>query len=398
MPIKRKNPQPTGVRGIKKDGPGRFLVRVTFRDPKTGKPRSRERVARTLEEAVRLKEQLRRNALEERSPSRRRFGDYAVQWLEERANELAESTKERYANALAHLTVEFGDYWIDALAPADIRGFQSRSLKNYAPSTINGWIHVLRHLLTMAEQDGLVRWNAARWVRVLRVGRTQGRRGKALGPEQFLRFFSTLRRLVENGRVSEDVERMLIVAGWSGMRLGELLALRFGDAEQGSLHIRRSVWKRVVKATKTDDPRVLAFSGPLASAVDEQRVALVRQQHPGLRSGLVFPADPERAVAAAKRRGVDEISWFRSGRSMNQAIRAVVEEAGLPPITLHSFRRTYENLLRQAGVDDLVRRSLAGWRSSATQTIYAGVDESERAAAVVAMESLLDSVLESASR
>lgn len=57
--------------------------------------------------------------------------------------------------------------------------------------------------------------------------------------------------------------------------------------------------------------------------------------------------------------------------------------------SLHSFRRTYENLLRQAGVDQLGRPSLAGWRSEEAQEIYAGVDQKERGAAAQALVRLV---------
>lgn len=43
-------------------------------------------------------------------------------------------------------------------------------------------------------------------------------------------------------------------------------------------------------------------------------------------------------------------------------------------ISAHSLRRTWENLLREAGVEQLVRRSMAGWRSEKAQAIYATVN------------------------
>jgi hypothetical protein len=50
-------------------------------------------------------------------------------------------------------------------------------------------------------------------------------------------------------------------------------------------------------------------------------------------------------------------------------------------VSPHSFRRTFENVLRKAGVDDLVRRSLAGWSTEEAQSIYATVDPEDRMAA-----------------
>lgn len=49
----------------------------------------------------------------------------------------------------------------------------------------------------------------------------------------------------------------------------------------------------------------------------------------------------------------------------------------------------WENLLRAAGVDQLVRRALAGWRSERAQEIYATVAKEERDAAGTAIVDLV---------
>ena len=51
---------------------------------------------------------------------------------------------------------------------------------------------------------------------------------------------------------------------------------------------------------------------------------------------------------------------------------------------------TFENLARLAGVDQMVRRSLAGWRSEEAQAIYAGVGREEREKAGTAMVRLVE--------
>jgi integrase len=83
------------------------------------------------------------------------------------------------------------------------------------------------------------------------------------------------------------------------------------------------------------------------------------------------------------------VSWFRSETVLDAPLRKVVKAAGITPISPHSLRRTYENLLRKAGVDDLVRRSMAGWRSEEAQRIYATVDPEERQAAARVLVALV---------
>ena len=68
----------------------------------------------------------------------------------------------------------------------------------------------------------------------------------------------------------------------------------------------------------------------------------------------------------------------------------MVKHAKVPAVSPHSFRRTQENLARKAGVDQLVRRAQAGWRTERAQAIYALVDNDEREAAGNAVVKLVE--------
>jgi integrase len=189
--------------------------------------------------------------------------------------------------------------------------------------------------------------------------------------------------------IAEDIARMLLTAAWTGMRRGELLALHWEDYVDQELRVERSVWRRQEKSTKTADPRRITVVPPLAQVLSAQRRWLIATQHPGLSSGLVFPASPLHAKAGAKRRGADEVSWYRSPTIFAGPMKKVVQAAKITDISAHSLRRTWENLLREAGVDQLVRRALAGWRTEKAQAIYATVAKGEREAAGEAIVSLV---------
>jgi len=83
------------------------------------------------------------------------------------------------------------------------------------------------------------------------------------------------------------------------------------------------------------------------------------------------------------------MSWYRSPTIFAKPLAMVVEATGIVAISAHSLRRTWENLARKAGVDQLVRRALAGWRTEKAQAIYATVDKSERDAAGAAFVGLV---------
>jgi integrase len=386
-------------------------------------------VAATLAEAVGLKSELKGEEPAYR-PARQRFENFVTQWSEVHGSELHRSTKVRYATSLAHACAEFGNVFVDGICPADIRKWMAKMVKTcpcgtvlrvtpdipiakvacpscghigpYARPTINGWLRILRVVFDDAVADGILDVNPARAVKTLPEGRTKGKRGTALNAKQFRSALRAIDALVEMKKrdrekkpkvrgtgISPEIARMLMVVAWTGMRRGELMALKWSDSVEGELCIERSVYRRGEKTTKTDDPRRITIVEPLAQTLEDQRRWLLQTQHPGLGSGLVFPASPQHAKAGATRRGVDELSWYRSPSVLDEPIRRVVAEAKIPPISPQSFRRTWENMLREAGVDQLVRRALAGWRTDKAQGIYATVDRSERDAASEAVVSFI---------
>ncbi|MBI2373841.1 MAG: site-specific integrase [Deltaproteobacteria bacterium] len=308
-----------------------------------------------------------------------RFAAFAEQWATTNAARLATSTRERYTRSICLAVTHLGDQFVDSLTPSDVRRYIDAIAPGKSPATVNGHLRVLRTVLEPLVEDEILTRNPARKVRGLPEKRTRGKRGTALSPSELRRFIEAAKELEAEGVIAPDIVRMILALAWTGMRRGELLALRFEDWKDGELTIERAAWRGEEKGTKTDDPRKIAVVGPLEALLVEQREWLKATQHEGAKSGLVFPASRKHAVAEYRRTGT--LNWIRTGSVLDHPIAKIVKRAKVPAVSCHSFRRTWENLLRQAGVDTLVRRSLAGWRTDDAQAIYASVDPSERAQA-----------------
>lgn len=389
MPITSHRLKSTCVKGILMDEEGRYIVRARWTDERTGKRRKREKiVAGTLAQALVVKEEMVGQEETIEKPTRQRFSDYAEQWIEEHAKEVNESTRVYRNVALAHAIIGLGDYYVDALETADIRRWKTNAIGEYSPSTINGWHRVVKQVLDQAVEDGLINKNPARSVKALREGRTRGPRGTSLSLKDFNLFLDTIQKLKGNA-LSEDIARLILMLAWTGLRKGEALALKWSDRSHEEIYVERSVWNRKEKATKTDDPRIIYVVEPLAMVLDEQRQWLLKEQHPGLESDLMFPASPQHAKAGMSRRDGAAVSWYRSSSVLTKPLKLIVDESGIPPISAHSLRRTWENLWRLAGVDKLVRSTQAGWRTETAQAIYAEVSPEERKAAGSAVVELV---------
>ncbi len=395
MPRAIPKGQRTKYQGISKIGPGRFLIRLQWVDQRTGKKRKKECMLEgTVEEALSLQLQLRAKKTQELTAipcdSRMKFRDFAVRWMKKHKTlrRLSPSTQTRYLLELAHMNLKFGDWWIDQVDVEAIEQWQMELLKKYAPQTINTWFRTFRLIMERAVRDGLIPRNTARDVPSLPEKRTTGVRGRSLTPKEFSKFIEIC-SLEDYTRVPEDVRRHLLLIAWTGMRTGEALALRFEDIKEHEIHIQRSVWRGQVKSTKTDDPRRVAMPQPLIELIAQQKTWLDATQHPGRPSGLIFPAVEAQSKGALARGATTEIRWFRAKSTLLKAIAIVCEDAGLQRISPHSLRRTFEDLLREAGVEQMVRRAVAGWRTEKAQGIYATVGSKDRQAAAWAMETLV---------
>lgn len=383
MPIQDRDLRPVpGVDGIQTDGEV-YVATVWIRDPKTQKRKKRISVCDSLRDALNA-----RAALVEGQapPERQRFSDYAERWIEAHGSALAPSSAEKYLNELGHAVEYFGDFFVDAIDEEDVKKW--RNQMDARPATKNSRLRTLRLVLEPATRKGILRYNPARAVPEVAQGRTQGRRGNSLGPGELRRFILTTEEL-SGKSFADEIGRMILTAAWTGMRMGELRALMWEDVMDGELFINRAVWNRIEKVTKTDDPRLVVIPVPLKTVLDSQKKWLSDTKHAGAVSRLVFPADARHAKAGATRRGADELAWYRSGSVLTSALNTIVEKANVKPISPQSFRRTYENLLRKAGVQESIRRSLAGWRTEDAQAIYATFDREERRGAGEALVNLV---------
>lgn len=348
---------------------GSYRVRVTWTDTRTGKRRELRRVVETYEEALGLRADP--ESLTSQKGEQMLFGDYAEQWLAAKVRRLRDTTLDQYTNRLSWAVAEFGDWRINKITAMDVRVM--RDGWDCAPKTANNRITTLSSCLEQAVEDELIARNPSK-IKGLRTSRQpQGRRGVSLSATEFATFLAAVR---STPKVTDNTRRLILTLAWTGCRIGEVCALRWEDYHDGFLHVNKTVRGGVVTGTKTDDPRIVPVPSVLAEALDEQRQWLLSTQHHGLGSGVVFPSHYRQHI-------------YRSPASVNRVMVRICQCAHLPEISPHSLRRTYENLLRRAGVDQMTRRAMAGWRSGEIQAIYAGIDEGEMKAAVEAMVGLV---------
>lgn len=162
---------------------------------------------------------------------------------------------------------------------------------------------------------------------------------------------SDLRRERES-RNRQDAE-LVRVAAYTGLRLGELLALRWGDIDfaGAKIVVQRAISDGVETTTKSGKVRRVPLPDQAVGALNR----LSRRKDFTSAEDLVFC----------------NIFGRRLDRySLRDRFNDARKAAGLRPLRLHDLRHTYGSLLARAGIDLVTIQAAMGHSALTTTSIY----------------------------
>jgi len=358
------------VTGITRIGEDHWELRARARCPDTGRKLSAKRRVRCTEaQAVLAREELVAQLFEGRGKRQRvTFGAFASTWLERKMKRggKASGIATRDANLRNHLLPRFGDWYVDAIRRKDVEAWLTDcAAGKHAARTVNNWLQLLQNVVASAYRDMEMGPSPLERIEPLAVQRRKRDDPNSLTSEQLRSFLGAVDALAGHRYA------MVFLGFTTGLRFGELTALRWEDLDEkgAALHVSRAQWRGKVGAPKTESSyRTITLVQEQLDALRDHRRAMVATQHTGIASGYVFPSTT---------------GGFLSASGLNKLFARAAEEAGLPfRVTSHAMRRTFNNLLRQAGVGSVVLHSLTGHSSNAMTELYSTVGNEEKAGAV----------------
>jgi integrase len=276
-------------------------------------------------------------------------GQYLGQWLGAVRPTLRPESYRRYEEMCRlHIIPEIGRTPLARLAPGQLQRLYASKLEAGLSGTSVQLLHgVVHKALDQAARWGLAPRNVADLVTAPRRTTPEMR---TLTPEE-------ASRLLEAAR-GERLEAFFVLAITSGLRLGELQALRWKDCDLNAARLRVTATYQgnidgqpVFAQPKTAKSRREIHLSALAIATLQQhRLAQLRDRYRAANlwedHGLVF--------ATLTGRPLD-------GNNVRQrAFRRLLERAGLPPMRFHSLRHTAATLLMAEGVPIKVASEMLG--------------------------------------
>jgi integrase len=276
--------------------------------------------------------------------------EYLRRWLTDslRGTVRARTCERHEINVRVHVNPVLGRVRLKCLTPAHVRALHREKLDaGLASATVRKIHSILHKARSQAVADGLVPRNAAD----VSAPRSAPKEMRPLSEDEARLFLEVVK--TSGGRF----EALYVLAITTGLRRGELLGLRWDDAdlERGTLRVGRSLvresGRHTVGETKTRrgrrqvnlTPRTVSALKAHRKRQLEERMTLGEIYED---RGLIFsssvgtPVNPENLV--------------------NRSFKPLLKKAGLPEIRFHNLRHTCATLLLGRGVHPKLVQELLG--------------------------------------
>jgi integrase len=258
--------------------------------------------------------------------SRRRLGvtfaDAAHEWLRHGREErgLKPTTLNDYASALrSHLLPAFGKLALDAITPALIERRRSAWLRaGMTPRTANKQLAILHGIFKRAAKTYGLRVNAAAGVDRVRE-RYDSTRFDFYSPEEVW--------ALVRAAASEQDAALYLTAAFTGLRRGELIALRWRDIDFAgdAIRVSGSYVNGHLSTPKSGRGRAV----PMVSDVAAALARLGERSYSTADDALVFPG---------------ELGAHLDGSALRRRFVEARGRAGLRPLRFHDLRHTFGSL------------------------------------------------------
>lgn len=288
-----------------------------------------------------------------------RFEEFATTWLQEYEVHGIKPTT-RYGHKLNlenHLIPQFGQRQMATIDPAEVRAWIETKRKTLNDSYVKNLKGTLSLIFNAAIEQKIVAFNPTSTITL----KARVQKVEDLEHEEVVPF-----SVEEQGRIIAAADKlyptiyygtMLRIAFQSGMRKGELLALKFEDVdtEHATVTVSKTFSRGMLGTPKTGKKRVVQLGCPISikskewrPQADVARDIVKRIRAIGRISGFLFGLSPDRPANASN----FEIHWRRT-----------LTEAKVTYREPKTSRHTMASVLLSRGAEPIFVRRQGGWNS-----------------------------------
>lgn len=388
MPRKKatRNAQGGGTIRQRKDGTweGRYTL---GRNPGTGKQIQKSVYGKTQREVRQSLQQI-TTAIDEGvyvAPSKLSVEQWLNMWLEDYCVDVKPRTLDKYRSTVkVRLVPHLGKIKLSDLSTHHIQhvyngflrgadGFRQLSTKSIRDT--HGTLH--RALQQAVELD-YIKINPSDRCRLPRIEKTDI---KPMDSQQIGAFLHAIK--------GNRYERLFMVDLFTGLRMGEILALSWDcvDFDKGTLRVYRQLHqvkgKYIFGTLKNDKPRALTVAPSVLEVLKEQRA---QQRLWKMAAGSVWENTEDLVFT-------NEIGGHLSPNSVRTALHRCTERIGVEGFRFHDLRHSYAVTSLQAGDDLKTLQSNLGHHTAAfTMDVYGHVTQEMQQQSAARMERFISGI------
>lgn len=272
--------------------------------------------------------------------------------------------------------LRFGDLKVSEIQADDIRTLQKKLSEKETANYVNQIIKHISHLLNAAVDDEIIDKNPCKAVQYLKITKPPARENihRALTIEETERFFA--------GAAASHYRNLYRFALATGMRVGEIGALKNSDIKGGLIHIDHTLTRtekgvEIGHDTKTKaSKRQIPLNANIKAIISDQR-----------KQNEILFGEPE-SIDGLLFRGAR--GAIICERNITTDIARICQAQRIEAFTIHAFRDTFATRMIEAGVNPKTVQELLGHGSfSMTMDLYAHVMTDTKKKAMEQAEKLL---------
>ena len=221
----------------------------------------------------------------------------------------------------------FNNKYLDEIKPREIEDYKITRVKKVSNATVNRDLTCFKHLYTMAIKWGYAKENPVKKVDMMKE------------PPGRLRYLTTeeIDKLLDN--CTEHLKPIVIIALNTGMRKGEIIALKWGDIDFDNKRI-------IVQNSKNNEKRVLPINKTAYKAIKD----MYKNNYQNER-------------------------LFNIG-DCRKSFKTALRKAGIDDFRFHDLRHTFASYLAMSGANLRAIQTLMGHKDIDTTLRYAHLCDS----------------------
>lgn len=311
------------------------------------------------------------------------LNEYFERWLDNRRGTVKECTirtQDKEYHVMARIIIPdasrtFGEIKVKDIAVEDIRIVQSELLKDRKSRTVNDYMALLKHILYDAMHERIIDFNPCEAVKNFKQTEEEARDTihRALTIEEQQAFFGCDRTR------SSHYYNVFRIAILTGMRAGEIGALKNTDIKDGVINVERTITRTEVGGYTIGDSaktaagrRSIPLNDAIKDVLESQRY-INKMLYGNVLSinDLLFKA-PEGGLLMAT--------------PADREIKRICKRIGIEPFTLHALRATFATRAIESGMNPRTLQELLGHKDfSITMNLYAHVMDDTKKKAMDAL-------------